>query len=549
MPTGAYGASKLQGQQDGPPVGWNASDPNATKIDENQCPPGKFKSPMPEYTLKDTIDLNALQKSLVLGTKVANASQVPTASSKKCGRPNTKPCCCFCTRCAAGKYTDKFGATACKTCQRGRVTHSEKGSSSKTDCKPCPAGKYDSLGEPTALPAPLGYAMAESKTYDPSENVPGSDYSVLAPSICLSCPRGTFSERTDGNFKCKTCRPGKWQPPTEPQIAESSCALCKLNCPPGKLSVGCGKTFKGDCQDCPPGKAGPLCKKSPPGKHLVDPNAGRAHGQALVDAGASTEDGFALCKKGRFQPEWGATLCFDCPDGRYGSDAGASECEKCPNPKTSQNGTGSDACALCQPGKSVDETGVCFNCTAGRTQTGNGDGRCIDCEAGRSAVAGAPQCTACAKGTYAPEPVAAECKECPAGKVQEAVGSKKCDPGSDYCATCSEEAAMGAKSTAIAPEDPSAGIPDLAETKALAAAASSDVKLAQGSDHDVDKTTAAVASADKAAAAASVSVGGAAAPAAASSAGSGSGGGSGGVSGGGSGEGEAQPQPVPMAPS
>ena len=120
-----------------------------------------------------------------------------------------------CTKCKAGTYTNKLGATSCSKCPAG--TSSGTGASRCTDC---PRGETSKAGQ-----------------------------------LCTDCPEGTYA-KTAGSLKCTTCNA-----PAGSQKGAYRCNKCAAGSAANGDKAVCGlcpknfysdSRFAEDCKRCPP---------------------------------------------------------------------------------------------------------------------------------------------------------------------------------------------------------------------------------------------------------------------------------------------------------
>ena len=252
--------------------------------------------------------------------------------------PNGNPPC---TLCAAGKYQDQNGSSACKACP-GNST-SSLGSKNSADCE-CVAGFYDinSTGAVHCKPCPVNHTSVRGSN-NFSACVCNVGYTGQGGGTCTACRAGTYKDIA-GTAPCIDCLTEFYQS----QAGQSSCTKC-----PSEMhtTIGGGKSSVIAC----------ICK---PGAT----NFGAPDGEE----------------------------CHPCPKDTYKSEPGSQNCTECPFPSTSVPGSDRFDDCQCQRG------GVCFPCPTGFFRTyfvdaqGNYKTSCIACEPGKySDTVGATEPTDC----------------------------------------------------------------------------------------------------------------------------------------------------------
>lgn len=156
----------------------------------------------------------------------------------------------------------------------------------------------------------------------------------------------------------------------------------------------------------------------------------------------------ALCPRGMYSMQAGATVCFACMRGSFADHEGMSQCvlsgmgDFVPNvgqnqsfpcsPGSFQYIGGSSSCLSCRSGSFQRSYGatVCEMCAAGTFQPEDGGSVCHQCGAGSySLVEGGTVCSLCPVGSFQPELGATDCTICQAGSVQP-------NPGRVSCLSC-----------------------------------------------------------------------------------------------------------------
>ena len=177
----------------------------------------------------------------------------------------------------------------------------------RTDCEPCPAGRYGADGQ-YCTPCAVGTVSADG-----------------GASVCTGCPRGTAS--TADRTSCALCAAGTYS------VNGTSCEPCG----PGTFTASSGD---GSCQSC---AAGYVATQS-------------RTGCVACAAGSATRDGDTChaCVAGRYASEAGQAACLPCPLNTFAAGDGASACVPCtsldPNMVTAAGGGASPLACVCQSG-------------------------------------------------------------------------------------------------------------------------------------------------------------------------------------------------------
>lgn len=158
-----------------------------------------------------------------------------------------------CRKCAAGSYSDVWGATACTGCLPGAFS-SEEGGDSSDSCINCPKGRYNPfIGEPECKPCEPGSYCNVTNLIFPFECQPGYFSSVKGGTSCSRCPRGQYQSET-GTAACDLCPAGMYNS----EAGSKSRAACKA-CAAGKVSSVPGAP---SCMPCAQGQYQPSANQT-----------------------------------------------------------------------------------------------------------------------------------------------------------------------------------------------------------------------------------------------------------------------------------------------
>ena len=138
------------------------------------------------------------------------------------------------------------------------------------------------------------------------------------------------------------------------------------------------------------------------------------------------------CDRGRFGQKLGessSASCEECPLGWYQDTEGLPFCLPCVPGKYNDNLGLNTECKLCDIGKFSNETELtaCFDCASGQSTSGQkGSAGCQNCAAGTYG----DNCDSCTGGKFraGSDEDASKCKDCLAGKYQDAMGQAACLP-------------------------------------------------------------------------------------------------------------------------
>ncbi|GMH50625.1 hypothetical protein TL16_g00827 [Triparma laevis f. inornata] len=388
------------------------------------CVAGKFQDQDGQNSCLDcplgTSQVSTSQTSCVTCKAGKFAGTQGKTTCDACGEGTVAPSTgsVSCTACPSGEYPNPDSSTLmteCKKCSPGTV-----GTSSRTSCDDCVAGKYASVsGLSTCSDCPAGKKAAGTKQ-----------------TSCADCGLGEFQSST-GEDACETCTAGKYSQNT----GSSSCTVC----PGGSEALNSGSSA---CSGCSAGKRatktcddGGSCSNS----GCLDCAAGK-FSSAEASSCTSCSSGFysatradkcETCVAGKFAENSGtADSCDSCAAGKF-STAGSSSCMLCAAGKKST--TEKSTCEACPVGKASDEgVAVCESCASGKYNPNIGSANCNDCSAGTKPTAGSDDCTACLAGT-ASSSGSATCDSCEAGTFSEEAASKctTCAPGSSSTSSAS----------------------------------------------------------------------------------------------------------------
>ena len=156
-----------------------------------------------------------------------------------------------CAKCAAGKFQEAEGATACDTCTAG--SYCKQGASAAL---PCLSGSYSStsgLGEASSCTdCPKGSACSTGSTAHVL-CAPGTFADGLGSRTCIDCDGGTFQDAA-GATACKHCIAGHFCLPA---------ASTALPCPAGSFATSTSLSEASRCTPCPRGSFCPSGSTSP----------------------------------------------------------------------------------------------------------------------------------------------------------------------------------------------------------------------------------------------------------------------------------------------
>eukprot|EP00937_MAST-01D_sp_MAST-1D-sp2_P002392 g2392.t1 len=287
------------------------------------------------------------------------------------------------SKCAAGRYNDASGQTACKDCAAGQY----QATAGKAACDACAAGKLGS-GKDRARAAHCA-------------NCTAGRYSASGATACKECAAGRH-QPAPGVASCIACTGGTYQS----NSGQIDCLKCD-ECPSGLQRDSCAGVFEGFCVPCAPGNfvdGSGVCVACPIGQFTDDVSQTRCY----------------ECAAGQFQDQQGQPSCLrhrDCHAGESiamdGTRTRDRECRVCAdtgrdtNFSTTRNAQRCTSCRKACPGNAPRKScggaseGYCGGCSPG-TRLRNRV--CEKCEAGRySASENAPNCTACPGGRYQQE--------------------------------------------------------------------------------------------------------------------------------------------------
>jgi hypothetical protein len=176
------------------------------------------------------------------------------------------------------------------------------GSTSDSDCRPCPSGKFTSQPQQSSCSGacPVGWRVRESQG------------AVSKEAACEACSPGTYLGQPMGT-DCALCPPGYYCP--------FSNMSAGIPCPAGKFSPSPGSADPSDCLACSAGSwagaASAVCTKCERGKASAAP-------------GAASSTACVPCRPGLFAAGEGSNQCNPCELGAYSEVEGATACSLCP---------------------------------------------------------------------------------------------------------------------------------------------------------------------------------------------------------------------------
>ena len=364
-----------------------------------------------------------------------------------------------CTNCSAGTYAEGAGTPACTPCMQNMFSIVQS-STSRNDCKKCPAGT-DTQGN-TGIASPDGCIPCNPAFYSPTNG-----------SSCIPCEEG-YANADTGQTACKECLPGTFSRGQAINCSECSrctgysgdpykqmyatykesdctstkdtvcsyCHTCSFNTY-SFMETFCNSTHNSICK---------TCKACLPGSYLA---SGCTDGfiqfktVAQVDECIQTSccQQCILRKDGSFYDAWRACQYAQIDNyNKYGGDLQAmlkpcdDEFYRLFNQATAQckmqcgvfaDITGLDSsCQQCQKGTISPYTGynkTCQMCLAGSYAPNAGMAHCMSADAGYyvpnngmweqlacpigsfSSMNGSSSCTLCTEGSYAPRTAMTSC--------------------------------------------------------------------------------------------------------------------------------------------
>lgn len=323
-----------------------------------------------------------------------------------------------CLPCPPGTFNIYPGAQGVDVCERQSCPHNtfnpDKGASSPSACKPCPAGSKANPRQTSCVRCKAGEVVSiKFLSKGPVQkcdrcprgyfaSIPGGVFDPESSSFrCLSCDGRTNKKK--GATTCKKCPPG-----TEPN--NGKCVACKNGkvndgsqlrcrfCPAGQFAA----PSRDSCLPCQPGTFNPgrksSCKRCPSGITATSQGA----------TFCINDD--APCPLRYFRNKLGT--CQTCSKNEMYS-AASSSCQTCPPTEGSEGGL-DDSCrpcppdliaseegCICRPGyRTIPYTGTCEICEPGMWSK---DGRNLECDYCETldelSPPGATKCTLCPEKT------------------------------------------------------------------------------------------------------------------------------------------------------
>ncbi|KFG30653.1 GCC2 and GCC3 domain-containing protein [Toxoplasma gondii p89] len=392
------------------------------------CPPGKVCS---AEGAQDTTAATACPEGHYCRL---GASATPDNDPSTCGRDPTS--CLPGARCPSGYYCPPDSAGAIP-CPQG-TTGSPEGSSSPTQCTPCPPGSYCSGAGASGECDPGFFCEARSTVARPTSGIcPRGHYCGRGSATGTACPSGTYAD-VEGLAECLKCPAGfvcAGQGLTTgtdvPCPAGHFCpegTVTARECPVGTFSRSTHAPDESWCSPCPPGK---FCDS--PGREAP---AGDCLAGYFCLAGATqnnppTQDPpgpNGECPRGFYCPP-GSSAPKACPPGTFSATPRATQVQDC------------EVCLekhFCGVYGLEAPEGLCdegFFCGVGQVSARPlGAGLSGLCPAGYACTGGlkAP----CPEHSYMDEQGASVCKSCPAGHFCEAqaLAPQRC-PATFFCET------------------------------------------------------------------------------------------------------------------
>lgn len=209
-------------------------------------------------------------------------------------------------------------------------------------------------------------------------------------------------------YRCQACEPGKYAP-------EEGAPNC-LPCPTGKYGTSWMQT---SCLDCPTGQ---FMDEVEHYKALSDTHECKTCPKGKATNTVGNSQCFA-CEIGTYADVRGLAVCIGCAEGRFLGTVGGTKA-LC----GSENEE--DCCQVCKAGYGTNldfKATECTACDLGTYQTVDEGGVCLDCSPGTYANAiGTVTCTNCPKGSSQPATKSTYCVYCVAGKFADVTGLANC---------------------------------------------------------------------------------------------------------------------------
>ena len=421
--------------------------------------------------------------------------------------------CLFKLTCQAGTYQDQTGESTCKTCATGRFSSSRKSScdldsttcpkgtiasGTATACTSCAAGKYNDATGKTACKTCVGFPNADQSAClqqnvygertsglctdggsyigtkeDCSEGSDALEWSALIDSrLVAGLPAGCYLKTSSSGsangvyfntkpspctvYPCNRVAIGTAVPCT----SFYKC-LCKVTCLAGTYQDQTGQTT---CKPCAPGlynnhDGRSSCQSCATGQYstLGKPNCDYEVTTCPKGTYASGKAACTSCVAGKYNDAIGQTDCKTCTPGKYNDLTGQISESNCKTCASDKEPTGDQlACVLigeqapvaggivCQVGTYQDQTGqtTCKSCKAGQYNTQNGRLSCEPCATGTytdlikqtscksNCIAGSyikadqSACLPCPQGKFQNQEAKYSCIDCGPGKYNDQTGGK-----------------------------------------------------------------------------------------------------------------------------
>ena len=208
-----------------------------------KCDEGTFRSSRGAAAAEECTDC-PLGRFCVPGADQPRLCGVATeAPSKRMG---------LCTSCVEGKFEDRQGSSACKTCPLGYYCPSSSATPIPATCDPGSYVEGNFTDRSDCKACPPGSACAGGQS-QPSTCLPGTVSPAQGSLQCLKCAPGSF-QGSEGQTACEQCTKGYY-------CIEG--AATPVPCPGGTSSNALGVSTKADCTPVLAGFWAPLGSELP----------------------------------------------------------------------------------------------------------------------------------------------------------------------------------------------------------------------------------------------------------------------------------------------